>query len=260
MATLIERRGSTPANVAAKMLVRLDGTTVGTIGGGCVEAEVFAAAQEVIEDEKPRLVSFRLTEKQRVESGLICGGVMDVFIEPIVADPTVYIFGAGHVAVPLAKLARVAGFDVVVIDDRDLFANLQRFPEAKQIIVAPFEKALQQVEPNDSSYLVIVTRGHLHDERVLEWACGTRARYVGMIGSRAKVATIFRRLKKRGIPAKALERVHSPIGLDIGAETPEEIAVSIVAELVQARRGGGREENAKRRVARPMSLNRGEKG
>ncbi|MBM4049417.1 MAG: xanthine dehydrogenase, partial [Planctomycetes bacterium] len=230
LATLIDRRGSTPAAVAAKMLVRSDDTTVGTIGGGCVEAEVFAAAKEVIKEERPRLVSFRLTEKQMVESGLICGGVMDVFIEPIVADPTVFIFGAGHVAAPLARLAKVAGFEVVVIDDRELFANPQRFPDARQIIVAPFEKAFQQIQPNDLSYLVIVTRGHSHDEQALEWACRTKARYVGMMGSRAKVATIFKRLRKRGIPEEALARVRSPIGLAIGAETPEEIAVSIVAE------------------------------
>jgi xanthine dehydrogenase accessory factor len=147
-----------------------------------------------------------------------------------------YIFGAGHVAIELFKAARNAGFDCIVTDDRDAYANAERFPGALQVIARDFEQALKEFAPSESSYLVIATRGHRDDMRVLRWAVQTPARYIGMIGSRRKAITVFRELTREGLQPELFDRVHSPIGLDIGAVTPEEIAVSIVAELIAIRR------------------------
>jgi xanthine dehydrogenase accessory factor len=147
-----------------------------------------------------------------------------------------YIFGAGHVSVNLYKVARSAGFDVTVVDDREAYANRERFPEAQEIVCEAFDRAMARLTPGESAYLVIVTRGHRDDMRVLRWAVQTSARYIGMIGSKRKTITIFKELTKEGLPAELFERVHAPIGLDIGAITPEEIAVAITAELIAARR------------------------
>src|SRR5207248_6256490 len=142
-----------------------------------------------------------------------------------------YIFGAGHISINLYKVCKDAGFEVIVADDRAAYANRERFPESKEVIAEDFDQAMARLTPNESSYIVIVTRGHRDDMRVLRWAVQTRARYVGMIGSKRKTITIFRELLKEGIAEKLFERVHAPVGLDIGAITPEEIAVSITAEL-----------------------------
>ena len=168
------------------------------------------------------------------------GGVIEVLLEPVAADPTLYVFGGGHVASQIAPLAARVGFQVVVIDDRAEFADPARFPEAHQVIQAPFEGLMEQLSVDPASYLVIVTRGHSHDKEVLAQALDTDARYVGMIGSNRKIGIIFNRLREEGISQGRLDRVHSPIGIDIGAETPEEIAVSIVAELIRVRAGGGK--------------------
>lgn len=237
LATIINVRGSIPSFETAKMLVRDDGTFVGTIGGGCVEAEVWQAAREVIDDETPRSLRFDLNNDPKYDTGLVCGGTLEVFVEPVVPPATLYIFGAGHVALNLYKVARLAGFDVVVVDDRESYANRERFPEARDIYADDFERALQQLAPNETSYMVIVTRGHRDDMRVLRWAAQQPARYIGMIGSRRKVVAIYKELEKEGIPREKLTRVHAPVGLDIGAITPEEIAVAIVAELIAIRRG-----------------------
>jgi xanthine dehydrogenase accessory factor len=150
-------------------------------------------------------------------------------------------FGAGHVSVNLYQVARRAGFDVIVVDDREAYANRERFPEAKDVIAEDFDRAMARLAPNESSYLVIVTRGHRDDMRILRWAVQTPARYVGMIGSRRKTITIFQELTKEGLAAELFDRVHAPVGLDIGAVTPEEIAVAITAELIAARRHVERE-------------------
>jgi len=236
VATIVNVRGSIPSFETAKMLVRDDGSIAGTIGGGCVEAEVWQAAREVMESEKPRSLTFNLNQDPKYDTGLVCGGTLDIFIEPLLPAALLYIFGAGHVSVNLYKVARGAGFDVIVVDDREAYASRERFPEAKEIIADDFDKAMARISPNESSYLVIVTRGHRDDMRVLRWAVQTQARYVGMIGSKRKTISIFRELTNQGIPAHLFERVHAPVGLDIGAITPEEIAVAITAELIAERR------------------------
>lgn len=330
LATLINRIGSAPRAVGAKYLVKEDGTSFGTIGGGCVEAEVWQGAQEAINKGKAGVLHFNLTADQLAAGGLICGGTVDIFLEPlrpefldiyrevarikqkggsailatlvsmdetsvkgegtkilmrpagekighlsggeeleqkvldegevvlrenkprmmvvsleekkieillepIVSEPTVYIFGAGHVSQELAPLAKRVHFKVVVIDDRETFANRDRFPEADDVLVLDFERCFDRLLIDESSYLIIVTRGHLYDSVVLEEAIKTPARYVGMIGSRTKIQTLYKNLMKKGIPRESLDRVCAPIGLDINSETPEEIAVSIVAELIKVR-------------------------
>ena len=236
VATIVNVRGSIPSFKTAKMLVRDDGSIVGTIGGGCVEAEVWQAAREVMESEKPRTLTLNLNQDPKYDTGLVCGGTLDIFIEPVLPPASLYIFGAGHVSVNLYKVARDAGFDVTVVDDREAYANRERFPEAKEVIAEDFEQAMARLTLNESSYIVIVTRGHRDDMRVLRWAVQTQARYIGMIGSKRKTIAIFRELTKEGIPAHLFERVHAPVGLDIGAVTPEEIAVAITAELIAIRR------------------------
>jgi xanthine dehydrogenase accessory factor len=236
VATIVNVRGSIPSFETAKMLVRDDGSIVGTIGGGCVEAEIWQAAREVMESEKPRTLTFNLNQDPKYDSGLVCGGTLDIFVEPILPPASLYIFGAGHVSINLYKTARSAGFDVTVVDDRETYANRERFPDAKEVIAEDFDKALARLAPTESSYLVIVTRGHRDDMRVLRWAVQTSARYVGMIGSKRKTITIFQELTKEGLAPELFERVYAPVGLDIGAITPEEIAVAITAELIAVRR------------------------
>ena len=236
LATIVAARGSIPSFESAKMLVRDDGTIVGTIGGGCVEAEVWQAAQEVMLQEKPRTLTFDLNHNPKYDSGLVCGGTLEVYVEALVPPPPLYIFGAGHVAHNLYKVARLASFSVTVIDDRESYANRERFPEAKEIYADDFEAVMAQLAPSDSAFIVIVTRGHKDDMKVLRWAVNTPARYIGMIGSRRKVISIYRELQKEGIPQQMFERVYAPVGLEIGAVTPEEIAVSVVAEMIAIRR------------------------
>jgi xanthine dehydrogenase accessory factor len=236
VATIVNVRGSIPSFKTAKMLVRDDGSIVGTIGGGCVEAEVWQAARDVMESEKPRTLTFDLNQDPKYDTGLVCGGTLDIFVEPVLPPADLYIFGAGHVAASLYKVARIAGFDVTIIDDRQAYANRERFPDAQQLIVEEFEKASVELSPSESSYIVIVTRGHRDDMRMLRWAVQTPARYIGMIGSKRKVITIFKELQQEGLSEQLFDRVHAPIGLDIGAITPEEIAISITAELVASRR------------------------
>jgi xanthine dehydrogenase accessory factor len=330
LATLITRIGSAPRAVGAKYLVKGDGTSSGSIGGGCVEAEVWQEAQKVMEKQERRVLHFDLTSEQLAEGGLICGGNINIFLEPlreefsgifreaarirqkggaailatlvsvdgsspkgegskvlmkisgekvgllpggvelekkilregevllkekrpkvlvynsenkrmevllepISSEPTVYIFGGGHISEQLAPLVKKVHFKVVVIDDREVFANRSRFPEADEVIVSEFEKCFDQLNIDDSSYIVIVTRGHLYDGFVLEQAVKTNARYIGMIGSKKKIRTLYQNLTDKGMAKETLDRVHAPIGIDINSETPEEIAVSIVAELIKVR-------------------------
>jgi len=236
VATIVNSRGSIPSFQSAKMLIRDDGSIAGTIGGGCVEAEVWQAAREVIAQEKPRSLTFDLNQDPKYDTGLVCGGTLEIFIEPVMPVPLLYIFGAGHVAVELFKAARNAGFDCIVTDDREAYANAERFPNAREIVAKDFDEALKDLVPTESSYIVIATRGHRDDMRVLRWAVQTPARYVGMVGSKRKAITVFRELTREGLNPELFQRVHSPVGLDIGAVTPEEIAVAIVAELVAVRR------------------------
>ena len=324
------------------MLVRPDGATDGTVGGGCGEAEVWRAALEVLHDEQPRMVVVDLTNEIAMSSDGVCGGIIDIFVEPwhkngtdvagevleavtqhrvaatatvvsrsrglpialgekllvvdghlrsgaftwaalherVLADvpeviaqgnsqwrtyrfeteenpiavpagqvgvffdlalprPTLVIAGAGHVAVPIAQVGRLLDFEVVVIDDRPSFANKERFPDADRIIVDDFASALDNIEVTPSTYVVLVTRAHTHDVHALRKIVRKPAGYIGMIGSRRRVYAVFKLLRDEGVPLDDLLRVHAPIGLDIRTETPGEIAVSVGAELLKARRGGG---------------------
>jgi len=236
VATITNVRGSIPSFRTAKMLVRDDGSIVGTIGGGCVEADVWQAAREVMESEKPRTLTFDLNQDPKYDTGLVCGGTLEVFVEPVLPPAILYLFGAGHVAVNVCRVAANAGFEVIVTDDRSSYATQERFPAAREVHALDFDEALKKLDPSESAYIVIVTRGHRDDMRILRWAVQTRAHYVGMIGSKRKVIEISKTLQKEGIAAHLFDRVHSPVGLDIGAVTPEEIAVSITAELIAVRR------------------------
>ena len=236
LATITSVRGSIPSFRTAKMLVRDDGSILGTIGGGCVEADVWQAAREVMEQEKPRSLSFDLNNNPSYDTGLVCGGTLEVFIEPILPPAELFIFGAGHVAMNLSKVASLAGFGVSIIDDREAYASRERFPEARQILAEDFDAALAKLDIPEHAYIVVVTRGHRDDMRVLRWAIDQPARYLGMIGSKRKVLSIYKELEKDGIPSTKFERINAPIGLEIGAVTPEEIAVAIVAEMIAVRR------------------------
>jgi xanthine dehydrogenase accessory factor len=332
LATIVARKGSTPRALGTQFLIRPDGSFWGTIGGGKVEADVLAEAPRVFAEKKNRIFLFRLTGEEAAETGMICGGELEIyleffsgrnpfhrdffkkisefrkfgqpglivtlmeegkstgrsddkylyvpgeeqglenvpwitpvlehiprilsgqqpallmaevqgekkkfFLEPIIAPSHLYIFGAGHVSLYLCALAKTVGFQVTVLDDRAEFADRRRFPDADDLVVRPFDQMLKDfpIEPN--AFVVIVTRGHLHDHMVLREVLKNPPRYIGMIGSRHKKEIIFTALRQEGFSEDLIQSIHTPIGLDIRAETPEEIAVSIVAELIQVRGSG----------------------
>jgi xanthine dehydrogenase accessory factor len=341
VATIVKTRGSSPREVGARMLVKPDGATDGTVGGGCGEAEVWRAALDVMADDQPRMVVVDLTNEIAMSTDGVCGGVLDIFVEPwhrqrsdlasdvmnavaqrrvaatatvvsrsrgmpaelgekllivdgqlktggfgwdllqarvvadapeVVADgeaqtrvykfepeddarvasagqvsiffdlalprPTLVVVGAGHVAVPIAQVGRMMDFEVVVVDDRPSFANPERFPDADRIIVEDFSTALDGIPITPSTFVVLVTRAHTHDVHALRKIVRKPAGYIGMIGSRRRVYAVFKLLRDEGVPVEELLRVHAPIGLDINTETPGEIAVSVGAEILKARRGG----------------------
>lgn len=237
LVTIVATNGSTPQRVGAKMLVFADGRTVGTVGGGCYENDAFWKAREALKSRKPVRVKYELDDDFAQENGLVCGGQMEVFIEPIEPAPAVYIIGAGHVGWYLGQFAHEAGFLVHVVDDREAFANRERFPHAAEVVVDDIPTWLAAASLPASAYVVIVTRGHRHDLDALRAVVGRDLRYVGLIGSRAKVARVYDALLSEGVDPARFEGVHAPIGLDIGAVTPQEIAVSILAELIAVRRG-----------------------
>jgi xanthine dehydrogenase accessory factor len=236
LATIVQVNGSIPSYQSAKILVREDGSMEGTIGGGCVEAEVWQAARDVMDTEKPRTMNFSLGQDAAYDNGLICGGQLNVYIEPILPQPAVVIFGAGHISKSLARVANMAGFAVKVVDNREQFANAERFPEADEVVAEEYEDVFPKLGIGASTYVIIVTRGHRDDMRVLRMAVDTDARYIAMIGSRRKVLGVLKELEAEGVARTSLERIHAPMGLEIGAITPEEIAVSVCAEMIAVRR------------------------
>ncbi len=333
LCTIVNQIGSAPRSVGTSFLVRADGSIIGTIGGGRLEAEVTGAAREVLAEGEARLLHFRLKGRDVADTEMICGGDVDVYLEPLRAgdaaardiyaaadrvaargglalmvipiapgpaqslagrrlllgagaeplgglerapaladelrpsledlagsgspglwmhsgpseakldlfllpiksEPVVYLFGGGHICLHLAPLIKMAGFGLVVMDDREEFANHGRFPQADEVWVRDFDSVLENVNLPPESFVVIVTRGHIFDKEVLAQALGQNVAYVGMIGSRRKRAMIFQALEREGVSREAIASVHSPIGLAIGAETPEEIAIAIVAELIAVR-------------------------
>jgi xanthine dehydrogenase accessory factor len=249
LATIISTQGSTPGKDPMKMLVRGDGTFVGSVGGGCLEAEVWEHAQAVMRTLRPMTVSFSLTEEDYPDSGLICGGKLTVFIEPVTL-PVVHVFGAGHVGAETARLAHGAGFRVRLYDDREDMLAGADLPEAAERVPGPFERTASGALAGDVHFVIVVTRGHHDDGRVLRCLAraGAAPRFLGMIGSRAKRTQLVARLAAEGVPRAFLDRIVSPVGLPIGARTAPEIALSIVAQLVSECRGGGMGGEADRRV------------
>ncbi len=237
LVTIVRAHGSTPQRVGAKMVVFPDGRTVGTIGGGCYENDAFGKAREALRLRKSQLVHYELSDDLAEESGLICGGQMDVFIEPMEPDPRLYILGAGHVGYQLGQIAPTVGFRLVVVDDRQKFANRERFPVAEDVIVESLDEWVLSAEIPESAYVVVLTRGHRQDFDVLRGLAGRAFRYIGLIGSRAKVARLTEALLEGGVSPDWLRRLRAPVGFDIGAVSPEEIAVAILAELIAVRRG-----------------------
>lgn len=324
-ATVVTTQGSTPREVGAKMVIRASGETAGTIGGGCGEAEAWQAAMDALKDGRRRMLTLDLTGDISMDTEMVCGGLMEVFVDlwdgrdldvlqaaeramkgigrfavltPLtvgesrphalilgdgravgglgdqsldarvtsqalealregisraipgtdtqpavfidvqVAPPTLLIAGGGHIAVPLVRMGAMMGFRVVVLDDRPIFANEERFPDADEVIAAPFGETLASYPLDDRTYVTIMTRGHAHDLECLVQVTDKPVAYIGMIGSRRRVRGVLDLVREKGYSEELLARVHAPIGLDIGARTPEEIAVSVIAEVVQARRGG----------------------
>jgi xanthine dehydrogenase accessory factor len=237
LVTIVSTNGSTPQRVGAKMLVYADGRTVGTIGGGCYENDAFWKARESLTSRKAARVKYELDDDFAQENGLVCGGQMDVHVDPLAPTPHLFVIGAGHVGCQLGKIAPDAGFRVHVVDDREKFANIERFPEAAEVVVDSIPEWLHRTELPQSAYVVVLTRGHTHDLDAMRALAARDLKYLGLIGSRAKVRRIFDLLLEEGMPQECLARVRAPIGLDIGAVTPVEIAISIMAELVAVRRG-----------------------
>lgn len=234
LAIVVATTGSSPGLPGFKMLVFSDGTSIGTVGGGTLEAQVIKESIHVLVENTPKFMEVDLTPMDRDKLGMICGGRAKVYIEPIVPRPRVVIFGAGHVGIATARIARIAGFRVTLVDDRPEFAEAAE-SAADEVIITDFETAVEDLKVEPGTYIVIVTRGHSHDRDVLE-GCLRKGlphpAYIGMIGSKTKVRKIFEELKSEGIPEEDINRVHSPIGLSIGAKTAQEIAVSIVAEMI----------------------------
>ena len=251
LSTLIRVEGSVPRQVGTKMLVYDDGRTVGTIGGGEMEAQITLDAVAAIKEGVPRLAHHALRDPAVGDPG-ICGGAADVFIDVITPKPTLLVVGAGHVAMPVAQVGYLCGFRVAVIDDRPDMVSQDRFPDAAERIASDVVEALDRYSITSHTYVVIVTRGHAHDEDALRAVLGSPARYIGMIGSRRKVRAVFERLRADGIDESLIQLVRAPIGLDIGAQTPAEIAVSILAEITAARRCGA--DTCKGSRGKPMKL------
>lgn len=236
LATIVQRSGSSPQKEGAKMLVRDDGTVVGTLGGGCIEAEVIQAALSAMRDGTPLTIPFELTEQR---GGLVCGGRVAVFIEPVLPEPRLVVLGAGHVGKALARLGKFSGFHVTIVDDRDEYANRESLPDADRVVVSDFRNVFSGVFVGPAAFIVIATRGHVHDLDALRAALATQAGYIGLLGSRRKRALLFRTLSSEGYPDDQIARVITPVGLPIGSVTPEEIAVSIMAQIIELRRKHG---------------------
>jgi len=239
LCTVLLTRGSTPGKETMKMLVRTDGTTLGSVGGGCVEEDVRQMALEVLATDRAATRSFTLNQADTPESGLICGGQVTILAEPIV-PPVLVLFGGGHVASATARVAKEVDLRVWICDPREEHANRESHPAADRCFALPWQEAVAEVGAAQHHYLVVVTRGHKDDEEALYaiWKSGCNPKYLAMIGSRAKKVQLDRMLQDRGVPKDWLSQVKTPMGIDIGAKSAGEVAVSLVAELVRLRRLG----------------------
>ncbi len=235
LATVVKTRGASPRAAGAKMLVYPDGSIVGSVGGGELELRVIQAAKDVVRENKPQYLDMTLSNEQRGDP-LICGGEMEIFIEPLLTTPTLVIVGAGHIGAALAQMGQFLGFRVVVLDDRPEFVTLENFPNADERIAGDLSKEIRKLEITPLTYVVLVTRAHTLDAALLGAIVDKPAAYIGMLGSRRRVLTVMETLKKQGASEAALARVNAPIGIEIQAETPQEIAISIMAQVIQVKR------------------------
>ena len=221
--TIIGQDGSSARHLGSSMLVTQDGRVIGTVGGAVAELQLIEQAKQAIRDRKPRTVKMPLP---------VCAGVITCFINVFQPTETIVLIGAGHVAQPMSKLAKMLGFQVTVMDDRSDYATKERFPEADRVVVDDWEKALKETPIDANTYIVILTYAGESDELALRTVVRSNAAYIGMISSQSKAKGILSRLRRDGIPDEILRKVVTPIGLDIGAETPAEIAISTMAELI----------------------------
>jgi len=234
LCTIVRSRGSTPRHTTSKMLVYPDGHILGTVGGGEVENRVIKEALKAILDRRPRLLEYSMADPERGDPG-VCGGQLEIYVEPIIPKPMLVVVGVGHVGKAVAHLAKWLGFLVSICDDRAEFCTPKAVPDADQFFPIPLEELSKQMNINPWTYIVLTTRGVDVDIRGLPSILETRAGYIGVIGSKKRWATTTKKLIETGIQSEILQKVHSPIGLDIHAETPEEIAVSIMAEIIKLR-------------------------
>jgi len=237
LCTIIESNGSTPRHEGSKMLIYEDGRFIGSVGGGEVENRVIAEAKEAMLDGKTRRLSYNMVDPQQGDPG-VCGGTVEVYIEPILPQPTLVVVGGGHVGKAVAHLAKWLGFRVAVNDDRPEFCTPEANPDADEFYPVPMSELPAHLKINSQTYLVLTTRGMLVDVPGLPPLLDTRAAYIGLIGSRRRWTMTRKALLEAGVPEEKLNRVNSPIGLELNAETPEEIAVSILAEIIALRNGG----------------------
>lgn len=238
LATVISSRGSALRKPGAKILVRRDGTFIGSVGGDGVAHQVCQKAVEVLRHAEPQMMHLDLADKEHAPQ-TAHGGQADIFLEPILPPATLYLCGAGHISQSTAAIGKMLGFRVVVIDPRPEFNNAERFPDADSLVVDDYALTISKLDVGEEGHIIICTPGHILDEQCLYFAVGTKAKYIGMIGSRKKVKETKDHLLQKGISPEQLDRVHAPIGLEIGAETPAEIAISILAEIIKVRRAGG---------------------
>lgn len=250
LATVVGGERGAPGKTGFRMLVYADGTILGTVGGGLLEAKIREEALRCLHDKTPRLLELTLDDKSADDIGVLCGGKVKVFVEPILSTSTMYVFGGGHIAVPLVEFAKALDFAVIVVDDRDDFANRKRFPLADEVKLGDFVGVAKSIDFHAEDCVVIVTRGHQHDEVVLKECLSGKLLpgYIGMIGSKEKVAATFSHLKQQGVSNELLAKVKAPIGLDIGARTPAEIALSIMAEITAHRYGKTSEQGSSIKV------------
>ncbi len=232
LCTIIKSKGSTPRHVTSKMLVYPDGHIIGTVGGGEVENRVIKEAKKSMDDKTPRLLTYNMADPERGDPG-VCGGQVEIYVEPIIPKPVLVVVGVGHVGKAVAHLAKWLGFIVAVTDDRPDFCNPQAVPEADEFYPLPLQELSSHLKINPWTYIVLTTRGMDVDVHGLPSLLESDAGYIGVIGSKRRWATTSKKLLDAGVPSKLLERIHSPIGLEIHAETPEEIAVSIMAEIIK---------------------------
>lgn len=255
VATVIAAPPGAPATVGSKMLVRPDGSTAGGLGDQTLEAAVLAEAPDAFRRHSVETLYFDRAGRRSGRLEAPEGDAYQVMLEVHERPATLLIIGAGHVGKALATIGNMCGFSVEIVDDRPEYANADRFPEADRVTCGRFDEVLDGYPIDANTYVVCVTRGHKHDETSLRLVAPSDAAYVGMIGSKRRVGAVLQHLVEDGLDPHAVERVHTPIGLDIGAETPEEIAVSIMAEIIRARRGGTaapmREATRRRRGVAP---------